>query len=450
GGGGGGKRSAGTRRHGREPGSPAGGGVSLAAAKRVVLDSGLVLLLLENHDLPIVSVQTFSRASQLYESEDQAGLANLVGMLLEDGTKGRTADQIAAAMEFVGGRLGTGSSGVEATVLAKDAGLALDILFDILMNASFPEDMVDQKKEQVLAEIAGARDVPREQARNAYAELLYGRHPLHRPAVGYEDTVKSLTRDDCVRHFRKYFIPNNTIVALVGDFDAAAIEAGIRERTASWKMQLLDLPGFAEAAKLEKGVTKGVPLPNAKQLNVYMGHLGIRRSDPDYYALLVMDNVLGTGAGFTDRMSRTIRDEMGLVYAVGANITGSAGIEPGTFRVFLATVPEKYVAARGVVAKEIERIRKEPVTADELSSAKAYLTGSFVFDFESNAQLADALLYVERHGLGLDYMKTYVEKVKSVTAEDVLRVAAKHLDPAALSVVVAGPVDEKGELTGGK
>ena len=114
--------------------------MSLTSTKRVVLDSGLILLLLENHDLPIVSVQTFSRASQLYESEDQAGLANLVGMLLEDGTKDRTADQIAAAMEFVGGRLGTGPTGVEATVLAKDTGLALDVVFDILMNASFPED----------------------------------------------------------------------------------------------------------------------------------------------------------------------------------------------------------------------------------------------------------------------------------------------------------------------
>jgi zinc protease len=446
-GGGGGKRAGGNRRAHRDPVKSGGGGSvsALASTKRVVLDNGLVLLLLENHDLPIFAMQTFARASQLYESEDQAGLANLVGLLLEDGTTTRSAEKIAGDLEFVGGQLGTAAQGVEATVLAMNQDLALDIVFDILMNSSFPEDKVELRRDQVLADIAGRGDQPRELARLAFSEAVYGRHPLHRPADGYADTVGSLTRDDCVRHYRTYFIPNNTTVAIAGDFDAARVEKRIREITAKWRMQLLDFPPFPEAAKPKEGSTRGVPVPKAKQVNAYVGHLGVRRNDPDWYALQVMDNVFSTGSGFTDRLSRSIRDEMGLAYIVGGSISYSAGIEPGHLRLFVATVPAKLAAARETLLKEFDRIRAEPVSAAELEDAKSYLAGSFVFDLETNADLADMMIMVERYGLGFGYPEEYVKKIRAVTAEDVKRVAERHLDPKALIWVVSGPVDEKGE-----
>lgn len=441
-------------RAGKEGDAPAGGagGVKLSAAKRVVLDNGLILILLENHDLPIFALQSFTRAGQLQESEDHAGLANFVGRMLEDGTADadgkarRSAEDIAASIENVGGRLSTSAAGVDVSVVAKDQDLALDLAFDILQHAAFPEEWIEQRRQMTLAMIAAKNDNPQQLARDAYMETVYGKHPLHRPADGYADTITSLTREHCLAHFRKYFVPNNTTVAIVGDFDAAKVEARIRELTKSWKVGLLDFPEFAPAEKPAQGGSKGVPLPNAKQLNVYIGHLGIRRNDPDFYTLLVMDNVLGTGSGFTDRMSRTIRDEKGLVYSVGAHISYSAGIEPGTFRVFFATKPENFETARGMVLGEIERIRKEPVPAAELQAAKDYLTGSFALEMETNAQLADMLVMVERNGLGFDYPEKFVEKVRAVTAEQVLAAAQKHLDPKALWQVVSGPVDEKGEL----
>lgn len=439
----------------RKDGEAAAGGagaVKLSSAKRVVLDNGLVLLLLENHDLPVFAMQTFSRSGLLCESEDHAGLANLVGQLLEDGTADpdgktrRTAEDIAAAIENVGGRLSTSATGVEATVVSKDRDLALDLVFDILQHAAFPEEWVEQRRQMILAGIAAKNDNPQQLARDAYMETVYGRHPLHRPAEGYPDTVRSLTRDDCLSHYRRFFVPNNTLVAVVGDFDPAALEARIRDLTKSWKVGLLDFPEFPEAVKPAQGGSRGVSLPDAKQLNTYVGHLGIRRGDPDFFALLVMDNVLGTGSGFTDRMSRTIRDEKGLVYSVGANISYSAGVEPGTFRAFFATTPQKYAQALSMVLAEIERIRKEPVPAEELEAAKAYLTGSFALEMETSGQLADMLVSVERYGLGFDYPETFVKSVRAVTAEQVLAAAQKHLDPKALWRVVSGPVDEKGEL----
>jgi zinc protease len=436
------------RRHGKDPAAGGAGGLSLTKTKKVVLDNGLVLLLLEKRDVPIVSLQTFCRASQVYESEDCAGLANLVGALLEDGTASRSAEQIAQALEFVGGRLGTGPTGVEATVLSKDRDLALEIAFDILQHASFPEEKLELRRQMTLNQIASNRDEPRNLARYAFAEAVYGRHPLHRPLEGYEDTVTSLTRDDCVRHYRRYFVPNNTTVAIVGDFDAASVVSRVRELTKGWTVGLLDFPEFPPAERAAKGAARGIAIPEAKQVNVYVGHLGIRRSDPDWYALQVMDHVLSTGSGFTDRMSRTIRDEHGLVYTVGGGISGSAGIEPGVCRIFFATEPSKYERARAMVLKELARIREEPVPADELDAAKAYLKGSFALDLETNAELAGILLHIERFGLGFDYVERYGRIVEGITAADVLRVAKAHLSPEALHVVVAGPVDEKGELLG--
>lgn len=450
GGGGGGKRSAAPRRHGKEPVNASAGGsaVSLTQTRRVVLDNGLILLLLENHDLPIVSVQSFSRSSSIYETEDQAGLANLVGACLEDGTATQTADQIALAIESVGGRLGTGATGVELSLLAKDCDLGLAMAIDLLQNSTFPEEMVEQRKAIIANGIIGRREQPADQASAAFNEVVYGKHPLHRPGDGYLDTVQSLTREQCIAHHRRYFIPNNTVLAVVGDFDTARVEARIRELTAGWKMQLLDFPAMPELERARTSGQKVLQLPRSKQVNVFVGHLGIRRGDPDWFALLVMDHVFGTGSGFTDRLSRTIRDEMGLVYWVGGSIANRAGLEPGVFRCGFGTQPDqkKVDAALAVLRKELDRIRTEEVPPEELGIAKNYLLGSFTFQFETNSQLCDRLVYCERFGVGFDYAETYARNVRAVTAADILRAAKKHLDPAALLTVIAGPVDEAGKV----
>lgn len=422
-----------------------GAAVKLTGAKRVVLDNGMILLLLENHDLPIFAVQTFARSGQTCESEDHAGLAHLVGELLADGTATRTAEQIAAAIENVGGHLSTSATGVDLNVVAKDQDLALDLTFDILENSSFPEEWVERDRALLLNDIAAKRDDPTQLAKEAFMEAVYAKHPLHRPDTGYEDTVKSLTRDDCVRHFKKFFVPNNTAVAIVGDFDAAKVESRIRELTKSWKLQLLDFPEFP-AAENGAGGARGVALPDSNQVNVFLGHVGIRRNDPDYFPLLVLDHVLGTGSGFTDRMSRTVRDEKGLVYWIGASVASSAGVEPGTFRAGFACEPAHYGEALKMVRAEIDRIRKDLVPVAEMDAAKAYVTGSFALGVETDAQLADWLITVERYGLGLDYPDKFAARVNAVTPEQVLAAAQKHLDPKALWLVVSGPVDEKGEL----
>ena len=168
--------------------------------------------------------------------------------------------------------------------------------------------------------------------------------------------------------------------------------------------------------------------------------IGIRRDNPDYYPLLVMDNILGTSPGFTDRFSNTLRDKMGLAYSTYANITGGSGVYQGSFLGYIGTRPENVELALKTMYKLIDEIRTEPVSDDELSSAKDYLKGSFVFDLETTGQLASLLINIERYNLGADYLVKYVDAISAVTKADVTRVAKKYLVPEQMVEVLAGPV----------
>jgi zinc protease len=175
------------------------------------------------------------------------------------------------------------------------------------------------------------------------------------------------------------------------------------------------------------------------QVQIFLGHRGIRRSNPDYYALLVMDYVLGMGPGFTDRLSRTLRDRDGLAYTVYATISHSADREPGRFLAYIATSPDQGPRAIDAIRAEIARIREELVSPEELADAKAYLTGSFVFDYETAEQIAERLIDLHRLSLPFDYPARFADRVNAVTREDIRRVAAEHLHPERSALVIVGP-----------
>jgi zinc protease len=190
---------------------------------------------------------------------------------------------------------------------------------------------------------------------------------------------------------------------------------------------------------------KVLTLPDAAQLQFYMGHVGIRRNNPDYYKLLVLDYVLGTGPGFTDRLSSRLRDREGLAYTVSANISSSAAEEPGTFTCYIGTAPENFAKVKGMFLEELARIRDEKPKTEEVEDVKKYLLGSLPFQFTTNARVANQLLYAERHGLGFDYLDQYRKAVAAVTPEDVQAVARKYLDPERMILVAAGAIDAAGK-----
>jgi zinc protease len=300
-------------------------------------------------------------------------------------------------------------------------------------------------REQQLSEIGDAEKNPEEKASEIYRGLIYGSHPLGRPARGTQKTVAKLTRKDCVAFHRQVFVPGNVIVALVGDFDARQMIDEVTRLSADWKAGPVPKPNPPPVALPEQFTEKLVTLPHAERLYFYLGHPGIRRDNPDYFKLLVMDYVLGTGPGFTDRLSARLRDRKGLAYSVSATITASAAEEPGQFTCYIGSEPRHFAEVKSIFLEELTRIRKEPPKAEEVADVQKYLIGSLPFQFTTNERIADQLLYVERFGLGLDYLDRYRQEVRAVTPADVQAVAQKYLDPQRMVLVAAGAIDAKGK-----
>ncbi len=416
------------------------------------LDNGLKILLVDNPSIPTVSLTASVLTGARYDPEAKAGLAIMVSRLLDEGTENRTSLEIADAIESVGGAIEADGSFerimATAGVLKKDVDLGLELLSDLLIRPIFPQEFVDKEKERTLAEIVSAQDRPQVVAGWAFNELVYQNHPLHRPSHGYPQTVERLTRTDLLDFHERYFVPNNVILSIVGDFRVPELLPKIQKAFGSWALKPVVFPTYPQPVRQSGKRLKFITMP-AQQLNIYLGHLGVTRTNPDYYALQVLDTILGGGAGFTARIPQRLRDELGLAYTTFASITMTAGLDPGRFIAFIGTSPENMKLATEGLLNEIRRIIEEPVTAQELQDAQDYLTGSFVFAFESSPQIARFLVHAEVYGLGFDYVEKYPEYIRALTVEDISRAAKTYLDSENYTLVVVGPVAEDGNLIDG-
>jgi zinc protease len=424
--------------------TPAGGEFSLKPARRVKLPNGLVLLLWENHRLPIVVTEAFVEDVSLRAPNDKAGLASLMGSMLDEGTLKHTGPQISEAIENVGGAMSFNSSGGSVKVLSNDRAVGLSLLIECLRTANFPAEAFAREQQHQLAAIDDAEREPMERGGILFRKLVYGSHPLARPALGTKTSVEKLTAGDCAALRDRLFAPDNVLMAVAGDFDPDEVVADIKRLTADWKpanLPPLDLP---KIDKPQEFVEKILTMPEAAQLQFFMGQVGVRRSNPDYYKLLVMDYVLGTGTGFTDRLSSRLRDREGLAYTVTANITSTAGEEPGTFSCYIGTEAKNFARVKKEFLEELHRIRSEPAKPREVEDVKKYLLGSLPFQFTTNEQIAAKLMTVERFHLGFDYLADYRRAVEAVTPNDVEQVAHKYIDPDRMVLVAAGAIDAHG------
>ncbi|HMG33626.1 MAG TPA: pitrilysin family protein [Blastocatellia bacterium] len=414
-------------------------------SERIQLPNGLTLLLSENHSTPSVAIYAVVKAGSRFEKDDQAGLAALAAEMIDEGTATRSAEQIANTIDSLGGRLATygdyESADVALQLLAKDAAIGLEITADLLTTPTFPNDKLDLQINRRAAQIRSRLDVPRTLASDIFNEIVFEGTPQHRPPVGYEPTVKKLVRSDFIEFYRKHYLPSRAILAVAGDIDKAAISSQVVELLEGWSNSGPQEPEPINIPVLQsQPVEKFVNAPK-EQVNIFIGHVGIDRGNPDYYALQVMDIILGSSPGFTSRIPRILRDEQGLAYSTFANISSSAGVDPGRFIAYIGTSPENLGRAIGGIRSEIARMVEEPVSIEELETAKAYLTGSFVFRFQKNAQVAEFMVEAELYGLGFDYPERYPEIIRSITVDDVTRATRKYLHPDRLTTVVVGPVE---------
>jgi zinc protease len=416
---------------------PADKGGAVKIAPRVEkLPNGLTVLLQRHGSLPVLSFDLLIPGGVLVEAKP--GLAHLTGDLLDEGAGERNSEQIAETLDFLGAVLSTDASGARAHCLAKDSDAVLDLLADVILRPRFEEAEVDKCRKSQLSEISSEEDNPSVVGRKAFLKAIYGDHPFGRLLRGDAASVGSLKREDLVAHHAKWFTPDRAVLAVAGDFDPDAMLAAVTKRFSGWKAGGAAQPALPEVKPLAKGVRIDCPMEGKSQSNVYVGNVAIRRNDPDYIPLLVLDHILGTGPGFSDRLSKDLRDEQGLAYTVYGNATRSAREEPGTFTGFIACLGNDLPKALDGMLGHIRRIREEAVSDVELADAKSYVIGSQVFRYETSSQISGELVNLQYFGLGFDYPAKFPELVNAVTKEEVLRVAKKHLHPDNCAIVVSG------------
>jgi zinc protease len=403
--------------------------------KRSVLGNGMVLLTSEQRALPMVSIELLVDAGSRYDGANQEGIANLTSKLLTYGTKRRSALQISETLDFLGASLETSGgqdvASISMTVLKKDLATGLELLADILTASTFPPAEIDRQKQEVIASIKAMEEEPGAVAQRTFAAAMFPGSPYGRLVEGTEASVKGLQQNSLKEFYARYYRPNRSIMAVVGDVSEQEITQALNQALRGWN----------------KGEPSGPPLVPAKigapqvlrvnrdltQANIIMGHNGVARGNPDYYAIQVMNYILG-GGGFSSRVMDSIRNERGLAYSVYSYF--SADKSHGSFQFIMQTKNETAQEAIRIATEEIQRIREQPVTDEELNDAKDYLIGSFPLRFDTNRKVASFLAQVEYFELGLDYPDRYGDLIRKVSRADVQRVAKQYLQPEKLITVI--------------
>lgn len=401
------------------------------------LQNGHILLAVQNPGVETFAAGVVLDVDVRDEADAEAGLANLLGDCLEEGTRKRTAVQLAEAIDGLGGTLTGNASGGSVQCPATESRQALRLLAEMVREPSLPARGTERVREEVLIEIRAEMDDPQTVASQRFRKEVYGSHPFARPVRGTLESVTGLGPQD-LRHFhRRWFQPGGGYVAAAGpeepertlDMLAAAFRGLSGRRSAHQRPKPPSMP---------EGI-RDIHIPmKREQMHVYLGHPGVRRQNPDFYALLVMDHVLGSGPGFTSRISKRLRDEEGLCYSVHAAITSAAGEEPSCFTAYIGTSPEHRQKAIDGFLEEIVRIREEFISQEELHDVQEYLTGSFVFALERNTNLANYAIRAKRFDLGFDYLHRYPLLIRSVTVDEVKTVARRYLHPDKVVIVSAG------------
>ena len=411
------------------------------AADRRTLPNGARLIVSEQHALPLVVLQVLVDAGARRDTRGKDGLASLTADLLTEGTRSRTASQIKEAVDFIGAGLDTSADTdfalLSLTVLSKDLDTGLGLLTDVLLHPTFPDAEVGRRREAALASIKANEDNPGNVAQRAFVEAVFRDEPYGHPVIGTAETVRRLTRADVEAFYKQHYRPDGTIIVVAGDVTAADVEQRLQQALAAWASRGAEpfeypapMAARPEAVRVEKPIT---------QANILLGHRGVARDNPDYYALTVMNFILG-GGGFTSRLLDNIRTKAGLAYSVASYLV--AGKSPGSFQISMQTKNESATDAIARACAELERIRREPVSDEELADAKLYLTGSFPLRLDSTGKIAAFLAQVEFFNLGADYADTYVQRINAVTKDDMLRVARQYLHPDELQLVVVANLDQ--------
>ena len=401
------------------------------------LDNGLRVVYVGHHEQPAVTVRLLVAAGASNDPAGKPGVASMAARLLDQGTTTRAAQEIAGIVDYVGGALDVGAgsdlSFVNVIVLRDDFDLALDVLSDVTRRPAFAPDEIERQRQQVLSAMQVSLDDPAYLADIVFNRLVYGFHPYGVPPNGTPESVRAMTRADLVAFHRTHFLPNNAVLAVVGDVTAEEAFAGAEQALGDWPTGALPRATVTEAPPPTRRLVV-IDRPGAVQTAVRAGHVALRRAHPDFLTLDVAVKILGGEGG--NRLGTVLRTERSLTYAASADVAARR-----TSGDFMATTDTRSVAtadALRLTVDEIARLRREPVRERELRGAQAYLAGNFPITLETPNAIAAQVLEAILYGLDLDDLERYPQRINAVTVRDIQRVSQEYLRPANLSIVLVG------------
>ena len=413
--------------------------VQLPSAHEATLSNGLRVILLESHRVPTFTMQMVVLSGGLADPADFRGLASFTAGLLREGTATRKSKDIAEQIDTLGATLTAGAGLSSLTSTVTTAGLfenfdpALEIFADVIRNPSFPQEEVDKYKTRQLQQLQFQRSIPQFLAQERFVRAIYGNHPagLFAPPA---ESLKRVSTADLAKFHSTYYRPNNAMLTIVGDVTLKEIMPKLEKAFGNW--QKGDLPAMTIPAAPAQGAMRIqlIDRPGSVQTVLQLGNLGIERTNEDYFAMLVMNQVLG--AGPAARLFLNLREKNGYTYGAYSNFGGSK------FRGTLISSSEVRTDVTGDAMKEfmyeLKRLRDEKVTAVELENAKRAIVGGFALSLEQPQSLLQNIVTQKLYDLPANYWATYPQKVQAITVEDVQRIAQKYVDLEHMQIVAVG------------
>ena len=401
------------------------------------LDNGLQVVAVLHHEQPVVSIRMIVRSGASLDPRGKAGLADLAASLLDQGTATMSANEMNDAVDFIGAGMGAGA-GTDLTfvniVVMKDSfEFGMRMLADMARHPAFRPEEIERKRRQTLSALRVSFEDPEFIADAVFDRLVYGFHPYGMPKSGTPETLEAITRDDLVAYHERNFVPNNAILAIVGDVTTQEAFDAAKRVFGDWQRREVVRPALAAPPNATRRVVI-VNKPDAVQTEVRVGHLGVRRNNDDYMPLNLTLRILG-GEG-ANRLHQVLRTDRGLTY--GAKADMNTLLEGGDFQASTNTRSEATGEVLRLIVDEFWRLQRERVGDRELSNATAYITGSFPLTIETPDAIAAQVLNVLFYGLPVEELQSYRERVNAVRGDDIERAARAYLHPDRLSVVLVG------------
>lgn len=413
--------------------------IKLPKYERFVLQNGLVVYLMEDHELPLVSGTALVRTGSRLEPGDKVGLAGFTGAVMRaGGTQKHSPDELNEILEqraaSVETSIGEGAGSASFEALSEDLDTVFGLFAEVLRQPLFEQAKLDLAKTQAKGGIARRNDSPSNISSREFRKLIYGKDSPYARTVEYA-TLDQISREDLLKFYQQYFHPNNIILGIVGDFEPKKMRSLIQSQFGDWKPNpKIAKPQLPQVSQAQTGGVFVVNRPQLTQSSILIGHLGGKLDSPDYGALDVLNGVLN---GFGGRLFNEVRSRQGLAYSVYGYWTPRFDY-PGTFIAGGQTRSDATVQFVKALQTEIKRIQAEKVTAKELNFAKESTLNSFVFNFQDPSQTLSRLMRYEYYGYPADFLFRYQKAVTATTAADVQRVAQQYLKPENFVILVVG------------